>query len=118
MENNTTCKICGKGYYICMSCKSHKLTPWKTYTDTPEHYKIFQVIHGYSTGVYDKTEAKQRLENIDLSDLKELRENIQLVIKEIMSDKKDTKRKTGKQDVEEKEKDIKSNSTSIKRRKV
>lgn len=118
MENNTTCKICGKGYYICMSCKSHKLNPWKTYTDTPEHYKIFQVIHGYSTGVYNKVEAKQRLESIDLSDLKELRENIQLVIKEIMSDNKDKKIKSDKKDVKDKEENIKSNNTSIKRRKV
>lgn len=85
-KNNSYCSICGKGYYICLSCKSHKLTPWKIHTDTFEHYKIYQILHGYSIGVYDKNEAKSKLQKIDLSDINDFRFNIKLAIQNILSD--------------------------------
>ncbi len=92
-KNNSTCKICGKGYYVCLGCRTSNVPSWKKFTDTSEHYKIFQVIHGLSTGVYNKSEAKQRLNNIDLSDLTELRENIQKIINDVMSNEKSSTEK-------------------------
>lgn len=90
---NATCSICGKGYYKCLSCQSEiKAAPWKQYTDTSEHYKIFQVIRGYNTGVYTKDEAKEKLQTIELSDLNELRDNIKKIIKDIMKEDKKTVR--------------------------
>ena len=84
---NSTCSICGKGYYKCLSCQSElKATPWKQYTDTSEHYKIFQVIRGFNTGLYTKEQAKEKLQAIDLSDLNELRENIKKTINSIMKE--------------------------------
>ena len=61
-----------------------RLTPWKTHTDTSEHYKIYQIIHGYSTNVYTKAEAKAKLKKVDLSDFDTLRDNIKDVITDIM----------------------------------
>lgn len=88
---NATCSICGKGYYKCLTCQSEiRATPWKHHTDTSEHYKIFQVIHGYNTGVYTKAEAKEKLNTIDLSDLNDLRDNIKNIIKDIMKENKKT----------------------------
>ena len=85
---NATCAICGNKYHMCISCKSiMELNPWKVHTDTSEHYKIYQIVHGYSTGVYTKVEAKSKLQMVDLSDLDDLRENIKNIIKDIMSDK-------------------------------
>lgn len=82
---NATCAICGKGYHLCMSCKDMiSLTPWKKHTDTSEHYKIYQIIHGYSTKVYTKAEAKAKLKKVDLSDFDTLRDNIKAVITDIM----------------------------------
>lgn len=82
---NATCAICGKGYHLCMSCKDMiSLTPWKKHTDTSEHYKIYQIIHGYSTKVYTKAEAKDKLKKVDLSDFDTLRDNIKAVITDIM----------------------------------
>ena len=82
---NATCAICGKGYHLCMSCKDMiSLTPWKKHTDTSEHYKIYQIIHGYSTKMYTKAEAKVKLKKVDLSDFDTLRDNIKAVITDIM----------------------------------
>jgi hypothetical protein len=84
-KNNATCSICGKLYYKCLSCKDlMNLNPWKRHTDTSEHYKIHQAIHGYSTGVYNKEEAKIKLQMIDLSDFDSLRDNIKNIINDIM----------------------------------
>jgi hypothetical protein len=86
-KNNATCSICGRDYHVCLSCRdSVQLAPWKIYTDTAEHYKIFQAIRGFSTGMYDKSETRDKLKNVDLSDLNELRPNIKEIIEDIMKE--------------------------------
>lgn len=90
-KNNTTCAICGKGYYLCLSCKDMMtVSPWKKHTDTSEHYKIYQIVQGYSTGVYTKEEACEKLNAVDLSDFNDLRDNIKNVINDIKKAKKKT----------------------------
>jgi hypothetical protein len=61
------------------------LQPWKIHTDTAEHYKIYQVLLGYNTKVYDIAEAKAKLLNIDLSDKDTYMTEIKEVIDKIMS---------------------------------
>ena len=86
-ENNAVCSICGKEYYACLSCHdSIKANPWKIYTDTSEHYKVFQVVRGYNTGVYTKDEAKTKLKNINLEDLENYRPHIKEIIKDILKE--------------------------------
>lgn len=86
-KNNATCSICGKPYFLCLSCKDAiKLSPWKIHTDTSEHYKIFQIIKGYNTKVYTKDEARDRLKNVDLSDLKTFRPHIKSIIEDILKE--------------------------------
>ena len=76
-KNNSVCAICGKGYYKCLSCRDlMALSPWKIHTDTSEHYKVYQILHGYSTGVFTKDEARLKLQMVDLSDLDSFREHI------------------------------------------
>jgi hypothetical protein len=65
--------------------------PWKIHTCTSEHFKIYQIIHGLSTGVYDEREAKAKLKNVDLSDLEDLRDNIKETIKKVMGEPKKAK---------------------------
>lgn len=85
-KNNATCSICGKPYHMCISCKdSMAATPWKRHTCSSEHFKVYQVIHGYSTKVYTKKEAKERFQRIDLSDLDTFRDSIKATVKDIMS---------------------------------
>ena len=88
-KNNATCSICGKEYYACLSCRdSIKAHPWKIHTDTAEHYKVYQIIHGLSTNVYTKDEAKAKLNNVDLRDLNDFRPHIKKIIKDILKEEK------------------------------
>lgn len=114
--NNATCSICGKSYYICRSCKDKmKLNPWKLHTDTSEHYKIFQIVRGYSIGVYDAKEAKEKLGNVDLSDLEYFVPSVKNTINNILNnDKKETKENKEiikeDEDKEDTKKDTKENA--------
>ena len=85
---NATCAICGTPYHMCMSCGKDKGLIWKRFCDTPEHYKIYQLVHGYTTGLYTKAEAKRKLKNIDTSDIDELRPNIREILVGIMGNDK------------------------------
>ena len=89
-KNNATCSICGKKYYICLSCRdSMKANPWKMYTDTSEHYKISQVVKGFYNGVYNKDEAKDKLKNVDLSGLDNFLPHIKEIINNILKEDKE-----------------------------
>lgn len=82
---NATCTVCGKGYHMCLSCKDKmRLSPWKMYTDSAEHYKIHQIIHGFSTKLYNEDEVRMKLKNVDLSDLETFKPNIKAIIKDIL----------------------------------
>lgn len=99
-NNNATCAICGKGYVMCYSCdKGDALKHWKLHCDTPEHYKIFQIIHGYASGVYTEAEAAKKLDKVDLSDFNELRDNIKETINKIRGSQKKVEPKVKKVNV-------------------
>lgn len=88
-ELNATCDICGKKYHVCNSCKEVKsFTPWRTVTDTMQHYLIFLALSEY-TKTKDKEKAKEELSKCDLSELDTFNENIKTVIKEIMAERKE-----------------------------
>lgn len=82
---NAYCKICGKGYHMCLSCRDYaRLHPWQKDTDNEEHYKVFQVLKGHTIGIYSDEEARERLDNIDLSDsdsyLDEIKSHIDRIV--------------------------------------
>ena len=88
-KNNAVCSICGKEYYACLSCSdAMKLHPYKSFTDTAEHFKVFQVVRGLSTGVYTKDEAKEKFKNIDLKDIESFRPHIRDIIKDVLKEGK------------------------------
>lgn len=88
-KNNAVCSICGKEYYACLSCSDiMKLHPYKSFTDTAEHFKVFQVVRGLSTGVYTKDEAKEKFKNIDLKDIETFRPHIKKIIKDVLKEDK------------------------------
>jgi len=88
---NAYCAICGAGYHICNSCLEQKtFKPWRTITDTIEHYKIYLAIHGYTISK-DKEKAKAELQDCNLSGLDNFNPEIKAKIKEIMTENKNTK---------------------------
>lgn len=88
-KNNATCSICGSEYYVCLACKDKmKLHPYKIHCCSPSHFQVFQVVRGFSTGVYDKDEFKSKLLNIDLGDLENYREHIKTLIKDALKEEK------------------------------
>ena len=121
-ELNATCDICGKKYHICSSCKEVKsFTPWRTVTDTMQHYLIFLVLSEY-TKTKDKEKAKEELSKCDLSELDTFNENIKSAIKEIMAEEKNVEtvsEETVKENVEIKpQKSTRKSRTSVKQSEV
>lgn len=87
VKNNATCSICGSGYHVCYACNSSiKLQPWKIHCCSVDCYKTYQVVRGFSTGVYTKDEFKSKLQNIDLSNLDNYREHIKAIIKDALKE--------------------------------
>lgn len=90
-KHNATCSICGNKYTVCRTCADQlSLKPWRTVTDTAEHYKIYLAIHGYTLSK-DKEKAKKELERCDLSELENFNSEIRSVINEIMTENKKAK---------------------------
>lgn len=84
---NATCSICGRPYYKCISCKdTMALNPWKAFCCSSQHYQVHQVISGFNSGVYTKDEAKNKLKNIDISDIKDFRQNIRQIVEDILKE--------------------------------
>lgn len=100
---NATCSICGKPYNMCNSCRHDSPIIWKKFCDTAEHYKIYQIVHGYTTGVYTDAEAAKKIGNINLSDLDELRPNIRDIINNIIGSAEKTKRRRASKKTEKTE---------------
>lgn len=111
---NATCSICGKPYNMCNSCRHDSPIIWKKFCDTAEHYKIYQIVHGYTTGIYTDAEAAKRLGNVNLSDLDELKPNIRDIINNIKNNiEKTKKRKVSKKTENTEDKDVDSEIASI-----
>lgn len=102
LKPNATCAICGKEYVMCYSCKHDRAAaPWKMHCDTAEHYKVYQIIHGYTCGVYTEKEAAKKLKNVNLDDVDEFRPHIKDIVKNIMDVDVRTTRRTRKKKVED-----------------
>lgn len=118
-QNNAICDVCGKPYKLCLSCKDHlALQPWKVHTDTAEHYKVYQVLLGFNTGVYDIAEAKAKLQTIDLSDKDTYLTEIKEVIDKILAyeDKSNVAYEDKPIEVNEPVKEVKSTSKKTKKK--
>ena len=68
-EINHWCVLCGAGYHACDSCRKEKaFAPWRTFTDTIDHYQLFMVLRAYHNQEIDKIQAREMLSHLDLSD--------------------------------------------------
>ena len=91
LNPNAKCCICGKAYHVCNSCKEIKeFTPWRTVTDTIDHYMIYLAIHGYSV-TKNKKKALEELKKCDLSDFDSFNPYIKKILNEILNGEKKEK---------------------------
>lgn len=82
--SNATCAICGKPYEVCRTCQSiTSFKPWRTITDTMECYKIYMIIHQYTTKTLTISEAKKQLSVRELPET--LQSHIRKIVDEIMA---------------------------------
>lgn len=94
---NHVCPICGTQYYACDSCEAHKnITPWKVITDTAEHYKILKILSAFNGNKLSDKEAKEMLQNVDLSDKYTFVDEVKVSIDSIMNRKEITRNRKGK----------------------
>lgn len=88
---NAHCSICGRGYHLCQTCSDQKtIKPWRTVTDSIEHFKIYTAIHGYTISK-DKGTAKKELQKCDLTGLDNFNQEIKTIINEIMEESEKVK---------------------------
>ena len=91
---NHTCIICGKKYHSCDSCNNvKKIKPWRSITDTSNHYQIYLIINDYNYSNIDKKTARDMLLKCDLSELENFIPNVAKIIKDILSCDKNKTRK-------------------------
>lgn len=62
--------------------------PWKLHTDTAEHFKLFQILRGYSNGVYTKAEMREKFKRLDLKNYSSFRPTVKTQIDEILKEDK------------------------------
>lgn len=85
MATTVKCTICNNEYEVCNTCKNQKIfKPWRTVTDTIEHYKIYLAIHSYTVSNNNEL-AREELQKCDLTGLESFNPEIKSVIKEIMA---------------------------------
>lgn len=86
-EINHWCVLCGTGYHACDTCNKEKtFTPWRTLTDTIEHYKIFMVLKDYNNKMINREQAKELLSNLDLSGKETYKDSAKKVLSDIYID--------------------------------
>lgn len=89
-EINHWCVVCGKGYHACDACnKTLTFTPWRSLTDSMDHFKIFTILKDYNNGLISGEEARQLLFPLDLSDRDSFTESSKKVLADIYGGKKE-----------------------------
>lgn len=86
-EINHWCVVCGKGYHACDTCREIKsFAPWRTLTDTSEHYRVFLILKQFNNKLISKNEAREMLSNVDLTGREDFKESAKNVLDEIFKE--------------------------------
>ena len=83
---NCKCLTCGKEYYFCPKCNSHKPSPaplWRVNYCDENCKSLFDIVSSYNCGSLTDEQANAMLAKCDLSNLDKMKENIKTVVKSI-----------------------------------
>lgn len=95
-ELNAKCSICNKKYHVCGTCKDMKtFQPWRTVTDTFNHYAIFLALSEY-TKTGDKVQARERLSDCDLTGMENFDTDVKKALEDILKEEKSVEPKQEK----------------------
>lgn len=84
---NHWCIVCGRGYHACDACENTKnYTPWRSLTDSAEHFKIFTILRDYSDKRISRDEARKLLSGMDLSHSDTFKDSAKKVLDEILKE--------------------------------
>ena len=75
--------------------------PWKLHTDTAEHFKLFQILRGYSNGVYTKADMREKFKKLDLKNYSSFRPAVKAQIDEILKEDTPSRKPNKKRAAEE-----------------
>jgi hypothetical protein len=94
-----TCVICGKQYKACVDCA--KYGGWKALCDTPDHYRIYEIIQQDRLGT-SKEDLQEMLSQIPKSSLEGILPEVSDYLeKEILAAQTKRKKVKSKETVEE-----------------
>ena len=89
MQTNRICKTCGKKYFFCSNCDKNLNDPqWKLMWHEENCKNIFEIVSSYVQKQIPKEVAKEKLEKCNLREVYTFKENIRLIIEEIIREDK------------------------------
>lgn len=93
------CIVCGKEYEVCADCSQIK--NWRAFTDTIEHYKVFDILRRFNNKKISREIAKEEFKdnNINIDGWENWLENCKVPMTEIMKEEP----KKEKEEMEEKQ---------------
>lgn len=101
MQTNRVCKTCGKKYFYCSNCdKSINDPQWKLMWHDENCKNIFEIVSAYVQRQISKDVAKKKLERCYLKELYSFKDNIRIIVEEIIAEDKKVNQ-LEKKDVEE-----------------
>lgn len=84
-QHSHFCKICGKGYTACDTCKRDlSKFYWRGVGCSPEHGQLYMLLHEYGSGLVELEDAKEMLSTLDLEGWENYLEHNRVVIAEIL----------------------------------
>lgn len=89
MQTNRICKTCGKKYFFCSNCDKNLNDPqWKLMWHDENCKNIFEIVSSYVQKQISKEVAKKKLEKCNLKELYSFKDNIRIIIEEIIAEEK------------------------------
>jgi ribosomal protein S17E len=86
-KNNKKCIVCQTEYTFCPSCSDFDHLPrWMNVYHDENCRNIFNVVSGYTHKRYTKEDAKELLKKCDLSNKHSFKENLNVLIDEILKE--------------------------------
>jgi hypothetical protein len=94
------CYLCGKDYKYCPTCTQDRMKPsWMAEFHSESCKNIFDICTRYNMGIMTKEDAREALDNCDLSNKANFKSYVQTDLKNIFADESPKKAKSKTREV-------------------